>query len=160
MADDLTAALADDEVKTCDSCPGRAIVKDAYAGWVHEDTYDPGCTNGVTWAHPADCDGNCWGEGEGDDASEDDDTAGCDDVVSLYHWSLNFDPGKGPFVLFLDLIGWSEDEFGGPVYQLSETSLGAYELRELADALRQYVEKPEDVRRCVAALLAAEGEGE
>jgi hypothetical protein len=35
---------------------------------------------------------------------------GCEAVSSLYDWSTNYDAGKGPFALFLDLIGWSEDE--------------------------------------------------
>ncbi len=37
---------------------------------------------------------------------------GCEGVQDLYSWSLNYDAGKGPFPLFLDLIGWSADNFG------------------------------------------------
>lgn len=84
---------------------------------------------------------------------------GCDAVQDLYSWSLNYDAGKGPFTLFLDLIGWSFDEYGEALYTLTEASLGYVELGKLAQALTAYADYPQDVREYVDVLMAAEGEG-
>lgn len=83
--------------------------------------------------------------------------AGCEAVQDLYSWSLNYDAGRGPFTLFLDLIGWSEDVIGEPLYNLSSASLGYYELGKLGLALREYADRPHDVREYVEALMEAEG---
>jgi len=83
---------------------------------------------------------------------------GCEAVASLYQWSTNYDPGKGPMTLFLDLIGWSDDELGEPLYSLADASLGYHELSELADALKAYTDAPHDVRSYVDALIEAEAE--
>jgi hypothetical protein len=81
---------------------------------------------------------------------------GCENVQDLYSWSSNYDAGKGPFTLFLDLIGWSEDELGEPLYSLKNASLGYVELGKLAEALTEYADRPHDVREYVDALMAAE----
>ncbi len=39
-----------------------------------------------------------------------------DDVSDLWHWSTNYDAGEGPITLFLDLIGYSHDQFGEPLH--------------------------------------------
>ena len=77
-------------------------------------------------------------------------------VGDLYSWSLNYDSGKGPFTLFLDLIGWSEDEIGEPLYSLADASLGYVELSKLAEALTQYAEDPTATMGVVTALMDAE----
>ena len=74
-----------------------------------------------------------------------------------YSWSLNYDAGKGPFSLFLDLIGYSFDEFGEAVYALTESSLGYVELDKLGLALREYATAPASVTEYVSALIEAEG---
>lgn len=84
--------------------------------------------------------------------------AGCDAVASLYQWSTNYDAGKGPITLLLDLIGWSEDELGETLYDLSSASLGYLELSKLAAALSEYAERPHEVRAYVDQLLEAESE--
>lgn len=81
---------------------------------------------------------------------------GCEAVQDLYSWSLNYDAGKGPFTLFLDLIGYSFDEFGEALFTLTESSLGYVELGKLAAALTEYADRPHDVREYVDALMAAE----
>lgn len=81
---------------------------------------------------------------------------GCEAVQDLYSWSLNYDPGRGPFALFLDLIGWSEDELGEPIYSLKDASLGYLELGKLAESLTEYADRPRDVREYVELLMAAE----
>lgn len=86
---------------------------------------------------------------------EQDAPSGCEAVQDLLSWSLNYEPGKGPFTLFLDLIGWSFDEYGDALYTLTEASLGYVELGKLAEALTEYADRPHDVTAYVAALTAA-----
>ena len=81
---------------------------------------------------------------------------GCDAVPDLYSWSLNYDAGRGPFTLFLDLTGWSQDNYGETFYNLSDMSLGYLELDELASALSEYALNPRSVERHVNALMEAE----
>lgn len=83
---------------------------------------------------------------------------GCGDVQDLYSWSLNYESGKGPFTLFLDLIGYSFEEYGEALYTLTESSLGFLELGKLADALNAYADYPNDVTDYVAMLMDAEGQ--
>ena len=87
---------------------------------------------------------------------EQDAPAGCDAVQDLYSWSLNYDAGKGPFALFLDLIGYSEEEFGEPIYVLATASVGYVELGKLAAALMQYAAAPHEVAEYVRTLMSAE----
>lgn len=94
------------------------------------------------------------------------------DTAELYHWSTNYNPGDGPFTLFLDLIGYSDEEFGcalyGPTVRYAENfrtgswdeRLGYVELDKLGRALVEYATRPHDVRDFVAALIEAESAGE
>lgn len=81
---------------------------------------------------------------------------GCSAVQDLYSWSLNYDAGKGPFTLFCDLIGWSQDELGETMYNLRDASLGYVELSKLAHALEEYADQPTNVREYVEQLIATE----
>ena len=76
------------------------------------------------------------------------------DVADLWHWSTNFDAGRGPISLFLDIIGWSDEVLGEPTYNLKDAALGYLEISKLADALKQYSDRPTDVREWVEGLLA------
>lgn len=84
--------------------------------------------------------------------------AGCEAIQDLYSWSLNYDAGKGPFPLFLDLIGWSDENIGENLYNLGNVagSLGYVECQKLAAALNEYTHRPYDVREYVDALMTAE----
>jgi hypothetical protein len=83
---------------------------------------------------------------------------GCEAVANLWSWSTNYDAGKGPASLFLDLIGWSADNLGQAIYVLGDASgLGYVELGKLAAALTEYADRPHDVRQYVETLLDAEG---
>ena len=64
-------------------------------------------------------------------------------VADLYRWSSNFD-WPSPWALFLDLIGYSEENFGDTLYNLKSVSmkLGYVELDYLADALKCYAVRP------------------
>lgn len=88
---------------------------------------------------------------------EQDAPRGCESVQDLYSWSLNFDAGRGPFTLFLDLIGYSEDEYGQALFAGDiTTACGYMELSKLGAALVAYSDAPHDVREYVGTLLAAE----
>lgn len=87
---------------------------------------------------------------------EEDAPKGCENVQDLYSWSLNYDAGKGPFTLFLDLIGWSQEEIGQALYNLNEPSLGYLELDKLTEALREYTTDPRHVEEYVNRLMRAE----
>lgn len=77
-------------------------------------------------------------------------------VSDLWHWSTNFDAGKGPISLFLDLIGWSQENIGQPLYDLNDHSLGYLELDMLAKALTEYADRPTDVMAWLEGLLSYE----
>jgi hypothetical protein len=93
------------------------------------------------------------------------------DTCELYSWSTNYDAGSGPFSLFLDLIGYSDEEFGMPIYGPTVRLMGEYqrasswdenlgyvELEKLGRALREYAIRPHDVREFVDQLMRAESE--
>jgi hypothetical protein len=85
----------------------------------------------------------------------------CPQVAALYSWSTNYDPGQGPSTLFLDLIGWSEEEFGAPCFDHNKIgSFGYVELAYLADALKAYADNPSWVRSYVDDLMVAERQEE
>lgn len=83
---------------------------------------------------------------------------GCKAVQDLYSWSLNYDPGKGPFTLFMDLTGCSDDVYGEPMFDLKNASLGLVEIDKLAAALTEYAIAPSTVRPYVDQLMEAEAE--
>lgn len=88
---------------------------------------------------------------------EQDAPSGCAGVQDLYSWSLNYDAGRGPFTLFLDLIGWSEDNYGETLYSVNNCSpLGYVEIGKLAAALTAYADRPHDVLEYVDTLMEAE----
>lgn len=81
---------------------------------------------------------------------------GCEAVQDLYSWSLNYDAGKGPFSLFVDLIGWSDEHYGVNFYANGQPRFGWMELDKLGLALREYADRPGDVEQYVALLMSAE----
>jgi hypothetical protein len=81
-------------------------------------------------------------------------------TADLYHWSTNYDAGKGPFTLFLDLIGWSDEHIGQNLYDLAfSVGLGYMELDKLGKALVEYSEAPSIVMEYVVLLLELESNG-
>lgn len=89
----------------------------------------------------------------------------CEATADLWHWSTNYDAGDGPISLFLDMIGYSAEVFGSPLYGPAVRSgedrivgwdrfLGYVELDKLGLALREYADRPHDVRAWVDGLLA------
>lgn len=80
------------------------------------------------------------------------------EIVALYNWGLNYEPGEGVFTLFLDLIGYAMDEIGEPLYNLANVShtLGYLELDYLGDALKEYARIGEDAYYFVVSIIEAE----
>lgn len=79
------------------------------------------------------------------------------ETKALYEWSMNHTYFE-PFKKFLDLIGYSEEEYGQPSGDWKEPSkhLGYMELGYLADALQEYVNNPQEVTEYIHRLLDAE----
>ena len=92
------------------------------------------------------------------------------EAQGLYWWGLNFERGNNPFLVFLDLIGWSEDNYGQHLIigesrhegrreqHLSDVmNLGYVELSHLGEALKEYALNPQGVTEWVNALMQCEG---
>jgi len=77
-------------------------------------------------------------------------------IVGLYQWSTNYDAGKGPMTLFIDLIGYTQEEYGEALYNLDKPSLGYLELDYLGDALKEYATKGQEAYDFVVRILNAE----
>jgi len=76
-------------------------------------------------------------------------------LLRLHEWSWNYDLEMNPFCIFLDLIGWSHEEIGEPLYKGNPKDvLGYLELEMLIDALIEYRDAPDDeVWDFIAKLL-------
>ena len=77
------------------------------------------------------------------------------ETQALYSWGLNCERDSNPFLAFLDLIGWSEENYGQPL--TNTTRLGYMELDYLADALKEYTNDPHRVSAWVDGLMSTEG---
>ena len=76
---------------------------------------------------------------------------------ACYQWGLNCDRNSNPFLVFLDLIGWSTENYGEHLVMGSFGSLGYMELSYLADALNEYALFPNEVTAWVTDLMNCEG---
>jgi len=79
------------------------------------------------------------------------------ETAELFRWSANYDHPT-PAALFLDLIGFSAENLGEPLFDLNKVSerLGFMEPRMLGGALTEYANRPPEVMEYVEAYLAAE----
>ena len=75
---------------------------------------------------------------------------------ALYSWGLNCERTSNPFLVFLDLIGWSVENYGGRLCVMPD-KLGYTELSHLADALNEYALFPNEVTEWLNALMMCEG---
>jgi len=75
---------------------------------------------------------------------------------ACYEWGLNCDRDSNPFLVLLDLIGWSEENYGERLCP-NPKSLGYMELNYLADALNEYALFPNEVTAWLDALMTCEG---
>lgn len=78
-------------------------------------------------------------------------------ISDLWVWSENYS-FPTPASLFLDLIGYSDDEFGERLCSNGAPLLGYHEQHLLGWALLAHAHRPSDVREKVAELLASEQE--
>ena len=76
---------------------------------------------------------------------------------ACYEWGLNCNRDSNPFLVFLDLIGWSAENYGEHLVIGSFGSLGYMELGYLADALNEYALFPNEVTEWLNALMMSEG---
>ena len=67
------------------------------------------------------------------------------DLAELVNWSMNFDHKDSPYLAFLDLIGYSQDNYGDIMYQWDTNRMGYLELNYVADALKLYTSDPSGV---------------
>jgi hypothetical protein len=81
-------------------------------------------------------------------------------TAGLISWSMNYDlPSTGtPYLLFLDLIGYSAENYGQPLFNLANVQkvMGFMELDYLGDALKEYAENPQAVLDFIEAINNAE----
>ena len=74
--------------------------------------------------------------------------ASADHTRALIEWSMNWrgEPCS-PYLIFLDLIGYTQEEYGMSFSQGADFSrvLGYMELDYLGDALKEYAENPSAV---------------
>jgi hypothetical protein len=83
---------------------------------------------------------------------------GAEETSALAEWSLNYDHKTGnPYQVFLDLIGYSEGEYGEKLFTGEFFKvLGFMELDYLADALKEYAVNPSAVLAFIAELQELE----
>ena len=81
------------------------------------------------------------------------------EITSLYSWSTNYEAGKTPFTLLIDLIGYTADNYGESLFNIAKTPLGYLELDYLADALKEYSTIGADAYDYIMAILDAEALG-
>ena len=67
------------------------------------------------------------------------------EAKALYEWGLNYDMESNPFRVYLNLIGWTEENFGEMFPFRTADTLGYVELGYLADALNEYANAPQQV---------------
>lgn len=80
-------------------------------------------------------------------------------IQDFFDWSENHDY-PSPFTLFLDLIGYSQEEFGETFTTLDQVvnKLGYLELGYLGEALVTYSDRPQESLDFIALLLKIEEE--
>jgi hypothetical protein len=78
-------------------------------------------------------------------------------IDDLWSWSANYQ-FPTPASLFLDLIGYSADEFGEPLCSAGAPMLGYHEHHLLGWALLAHAHRPSAVLERVTELLTDEAE--
>jgi hypothetical protein len=83
-----------------------------------------------------------------------------EDTAHLFSWCEGNYDFPAPSSLFLDLVGYSEDEHGLNLTAEKMPSLGYLEIDLLAKALTEYAKRPQDVRDFVNKLMNSYTEDE
>lgn len=74
------------------------------------------------------------------------------DLAELGSLSMKFDFEDGPYLAFLDLIGYSQDNYGSTMYRWDTNRMGYLELNYVADALKLYTIDPSGVLDWITEL--------
>jgi hypothetical protein len=84
--------------------------------------------------------------------------ANVSETNALIEWSMNYDIKTGtPYHLFLDLIGYSDENYGDTLYKGNPRNvLGFMEIDYLADALKEYATNPQEVEAWINLLMETE----
>lgn len=77
-------------------------------------------------------------------------------VAELVSWSMNFDYKTRPYLIFLDLIGYSMEEYGEPLTDPKNYNLGYVEHDLIGKGLIEYAQNPQMVLKYIADLQEAE----
>jgi hypothetical protein len=79
-------------------------------------------------------------------------------IAQLWSFSSNYDYPT-PATIFIDLIGYTEEEFGEPLTTMKQAveSLDFISLGLIGQALDEYTDRPDDARNFITQLLDAEG---
>lgn len=72
-------------------------------------------------------------------------------IMDLYDWSKNHDH-PSPWIFFLDLVGYSQDNFGETLYEGKRIYGQHIDLDYLADALKCWAVRPNDARDLIAKI--------
>ena len=80
------------------------------------------------------------------------DTTTTEAVEALANWSTNCEHPT-PFALFLDLIGWSEDNYGERLCGNQQPAIGYVEAGKLAAALEAWADSPREVEAALADII-------
>lgn len=75
-------------------------------------------------------------------------------VNDLYRWGLNYDTNQNPFNVFLDLIGYSEEQYGEKLAPKAVLDYTAADY--VGDALKIYAIRPYDVEFFIQLLIERE----
>lgn len=78
-------------------------------------------------------------------------------ITAHYEWSTNYD-SPSPWSIFLDLIGFSQEEYGTRLWEGDRFGLGYLELDHLADALSEYSAIGQDAWDFISAIEYADSE--
>ena len=76
-------------------------------------------------------------------------------IARLFRWSQNYDYPT-PATLYLDLVGYSEEELGERLCSETMPALGYLELHYLGAALMTYSDRPQEAAQYVQRVLDAE----
>jgi hypothetical protein len=84
-------------------------------------------------------------------------TRHAESVRELANWSRNYDIITGtPFQLFLDLIGYSDENYGVNLIKKPHEVIGYLEADYLGDALKEYATNPQAVTDWIDGLMTVE----
>lgn len=78
-------------------------------------------------------------------------------ISALYEWAQNYD-SPSPWAVYLDLIGFSQEELGTRLWTSTRFGLGYLELDCLAEALLEYSGSGQDAWDYTLAIEYADSE--